>query len=99
MSQEEVISKVKEAVEEDPNKDYIKAIYLFGSVLRGDSTSKSDVDLLFETHKTMSLFKMGGMQYRLEKKLGRKVDFVPKNSVIPQLKKEIITGAKKIYEG
>lgn len=98
MSQEEIISKIREVVEEDPNKDYIKAIYLFGSFSRGDETNNSDVDLLFETHKTMSLFKMGGMQYRLEEKLGRKVDFVPKNSVIPQLKEEIISGAKKIYE-
>ena len=58
----------------------------------------SDVDLLFEMKKTMSLFQIGGMQYNLEQILGKKVDFVDKDSVIPQLRDKIIPGAKKIYE-
>lgn len=98
MSQEEIISKVRETIETDPSKDYIKAIYIFGSYLHGNFTKDSDVDLLFETRKTMGLFKIGGMQYRLEQELGKKVDFVEKDSVIPQLRDKIITGAKKIYE-
>lgn len=98
MSREEIATKVKEVVESDPNKDYIKAIYIFGSYLHGDAKKDSDVDLLYETKKTMSLFESGGMQYRLEQKLGRKVDFIPKSSVIPQLKDKIIPEAEKIYE-
>lgn len=98
MSQEEIISKVRETIESDPNKDYIKSVSLFGSYLNGNVKKDSDVDLLFEMRKTMSLFQIGGIQYRLEQKLGRKVDFVEKNSVILQLKDIIIPGAKKIYE-
>lgn len=98
MSQEEIITKVKEAVEADPNKDYIKSISLFGSFLHGDAGGKSDVDLLYETRKTMSLFKIIDLKYNLAKKLGRKVDLVDRDSVIPQLKDKIIPGAKKIYE-
>lgn len=98
MSQKEIIQKVKETVESDPSRDYIKAIYIFGSFLHGNAKRDSDVDLLYETKRTMSLFQSGGMQYRLERKLGRKVDFVPKKSVIPQLKDKIIPEAKKIYE-
>ena len=98
MSQEEIIAKVREAIEEDPNKDYIKSISLFGSFLRGDFTEKSDIDLMYETYKTMSLFQSGGLQYRLQEKLGKKVDFVPKNSLIHQLRDKIISEAKVIYE-
>lgn len=98
MSQEEIITKVKEVVESDPNKDYIQSISLFGSYLYGNNRPDSDIDLLFEMRKTMSLFQIGGMHYRLEQKLGRKVDFVEKDSVILQLKDKIIPGAKKIYE-
>ena len=98
MSQKEIAKKVKEAIESDPNKDYIKSIYLFGSYLHGDAKKDSDIDLLYETKKTMSLFQIGGTQYRLEQVLGCKVDFVSKNSVIRQLRDKIIPGAKKIYE-
>lgn len=98
MSQEEIISKVKETIESDPSKDYIQSVSLFGSYLYGKNRPDSDIDLLFEMRKTMSLFRIGGMQYRLEQKLGKKVDFVEKDSVIPQLKDKIIPGAKKIYE-
>ena len=98
MSQKEIITKIKEAINSDPNKDYIKSISLFGSFLHGDANPNSDIDLLFEMRKTMSLFQIGGVQYNLEKALDRKVDLVEKNSVIPQLKDKIILGAKKIYE-
>lgn len=98
MSKEEIISKVKEAIEEDPNKDNIRSISLFGSFLNGNEGVDSDVDLLYETRETMSLFQIAAMRHQLEQKLGRKVDFVNKDSVIPQLKEEIITTAKKIYE-
>lgn len=98
MGQEEIISKVREAIEDDPNKDYIQSIYLFGSFLHGDADKDSDVDLLYKTRKTMSLFEIGGMHHRLEVKLGRKVDFVPRNRVINQLKEKILSEAIKVYE-
>lgn len=97
MIQEQIITKVREVIKSDPNKDYIKSIYLFGSYLHGNAKKNSDIDLMFEMKKTMSLFQIGGIQYRLEQVLGHKVDFVPKNSIIKQLKDKIIPGAKKIY--
>ena len=98
MTQEVLKQKIIETVETDPNRDYIQSISLFGSYLHGNEKKDSDIDLLFEMRKTMSLFQIGGMHYRLEQKLGRKVDFVEKGSIIPQLKDRIISGAKKIYE-
>jgi len=90
--------KIIEAVKTSPYRDYIQSISLFGSYLHGTEKNDSDIDLLYETRKTMSLFEIGGMKYRLERKLGHKVDLVPKNSVIPQLRDKIIPGAQKIYE-
>lgn len=89
---------VHEVMNEEPDATKIKSVSLFGSYLRGDNRPDSDVDLLFEMRKTMSLFEIGGIQYRLQEKLGRSVDFVEKDSVIPQLKDEIYSNAKKIYE-
>ena len=90
--------KIIEAVKTSPYRDYIQSISIFGSYLHGTEKPDSDIDLLYETRKTMSLFEIGGMKYRLERKLGHKVDLVPKNSVIPQLQDKIIPEAQKIYE-
>ena len=98
MSQEEIATKVKEAVEEDPNRDYIQSISLFGSYLNGDENQGSDIDLLFEMRKTMSLFKIFAIQHRLEQKLGCKVDLIEKESLDKYIKNDILAEAKKIYE-
>ena len=64
----------------------------------GNFTSDSDVDLCFEMNKTMSLFRIGDTQYRLEQKLGRKVDFIEKDSLDKYIKNDILQEAEMIYE-
>lgn len=98
MSQKEIISKIKEVIESDPNREYIKNISLFGSYLYGKENKDSDVDLLFEMRKTMSLFEILDVQFNIEKKLGRKVDFIEKNSLDKYIKNDILKEAKLIYE-
>jgi len=98
MSKEEIAKKVKETIESDSNGDYIQSVSLFGSFLRGTEDQNSDIDLLFEMRKTMSLFKISALQRRLENKLGRKVDFLEKNSLDKYLKDEILVEAQEIYE-
>ena len=98
MSQEEIISKVKEAIESDPDKDYIQSISLFGSFLHGNAKPDSDVDLFFEQRKAMGYFKLFDIQYRLEKKLGHEVDLIPKESIDKYIRDEVIAEGRKIYE-
>jgi len=98
MTQEILEQKIIKAVKSSPYRDYIQSISLFGSYLHGDETRDSDIDLLYKARKTMSLFQIGGLRYQLERTLGRKVDLVPKDSVIPQLKDKILPEAKTIYE-
>lgn len=98
MNKEQIKQAVAEVVESDPSRDAIRRVSLFGSYLHGDNRSDSDVDLLFESNRRLSLFKIGGLQYRLEQRLGRKVDFVPKNSLIPQLRDKVLPEAETIYE-
>lgn len=91
---QQIITKV---MNEEPDAAKVKNVSIFGSFLHGDNHLDSDIDLLFEMEQPMSLFEIGGVQYRLEQELGTKVDFVEKGSVIPQLKDKIIPVAKKIY--
>jgi predicted nucleotidyltransferase len=58
---------------------------VFGSIVRGENTSQSDVDLLVEMQEGVSLFGLAGFGYETEKLLGVPVDVVPL-SVLPQVK-------------
>ena len=49
---------------------------VFGSVARGEADRESDIDFLVEMEPGRSLFDLGGLQYELEKLLGRPVDVV-----------------------
>ena len=66
-------------------KHGISRIYVFGSVARGESTPRSDVDFLVEMQEGTSLFGAAGFSYETEKLLGIAVDVMPA-SVLSQLK-------------
>ncbi len=59
----------------------VKEINLFGSYVRGEETSVSDVDILVEFEKPIGL-KIVDLKDYLERILGIKVDVVSKKAVI-----------------
>lgn len=98
MTQEILKQKIIEAIESDPNKDAVKSVSIFGSYLHGTQKVNSDIDLLLELEKTVSLFTLAEIQLNLEEKLGIKVDLVEKESLSKYLKPRILKEAKKVYE-
>lgn len=62
----------------------ITRILLFGSVARGESTTRSDLDFLVEMHEGASLLGIGGFAYEVEQIFGVPVDVIP-ISVLPSL--------------
>jgi len=70
------------------NKYHIKNIGLFGSIVRGDTTSKSDVDILVEFEKPIGL-DFVSLADELEEILGVKVDLVTPNAIKPRMFKYI----------
>jgi uncharacterized protein len=70
---------------------------LFGSVLRGDASPESDVDLLVE-------FKPGAKSFDafmaladlLEERLGRRVELVTAEALSPFIGPKILAGAKDV---
>ena len=54
---------------------------LFGSFARGDEKAESDVDILVNFKKPISLFDHAGIEIDLENKTGRKVDLVTERSL------------------
>ncbi len=58
----------------------VSAAWLFGSIARGEERSNSDIDLMVEMNKDKkySMFDLLDIAYRIESKIGRKVDLVEK---------------------
>lgn len=98
MTKQEIKEKIRRAVKNDPNKEYIKSVSLFGSYLHGDYKKNSDIDLLVAVKNGATLFTLAGIQINFEEYLGKKVDLVEKGSLSRHFKKEVLAEAEKIYE-
>jgi uncharacterized protein len=71
-------------------------VRIFGSFARGEQRVRSDVDLLVDLPKKMSLWGLAGLKNSLEDALGRKVDLVQAHLVKPALKKYILADARPL---
>ena len=67
----------------------IKVVEIFGSYARGEQQSGSDIDLLIEICKPISLLELVGAEMYLSEILGVKVELVPKRSVREEARKTI----------
>lgn len=97
MGKDQLKEQVVEAIESTPDKAAIKSVSLFGSFLHGNNTENSDIDLILDLAKPIGLFTFVGIQQHLEKKLGRKVDLVTRNSLSRFIRDKITREAEKIY--
>lgn len=69
---------------------------LFGSCARGEASEKSDVDMLVEIKRSISLFDFVGLKLKLEEVLGREVDLVEYSAIKPLLRESILSQEVKI---
>lgn len=87
------ISKNRQAILDIALRHGAKHVRLFGSIARGTSTEKSDVDLLVSMEPGSSLLDIIAIKQDLEDLLGRKVDVVTESSISPYIKEEILREA------
>jgi len=75
----------------------VRTLAVFGSVAKGKSTARSDVDVLIDFDAKRGLFGFVGLKSFLEKILGCEVDLVTKNALHPALRKRILHEAKHVF--
>lgn len=68
----------------------VKRVGLFGSCVRGEIKEDSDIDILVEIGKDISLLDFVGIKIEIEETLGRKVDLVEYSTIKPLLKERIL---------
>lgn len=68
----------------------VKTIGIFGSVVRGEPNSQSDIDVLVEFQPPIGLFKFLELEELLSERLGSKVDLVSKKALKPEIGRSIL---------
>lgn len=71
-------------------KNDVSMIGIFGSMARGETTEKSDVDLLVRFGKKKSLLALVRLDRELSTALGRKVDLLTESAISPYLRDRIL---------
>jgi len=87
---ESQIEKYKEILLEILKKHEVKKASLFGSIVREEMTTDSDIDLIIEFKGDKSLLDLAALQIELEEILRLKVDILTYNSIHPLLKDQIL---------
>ncbi len=94
------LQKIKEIIRQDKKQlktDYkVNKIGIFGSYIRGEAKSKSDLDILVEFTEPIGLFKFMDLEEHLHKKLQVKIDLVSKKALRPYIGKYILKEVKYI---
>jgi len=69
---------------------------VFGSVLRGDDTDGSDLDLLVDPLPGTTLFDLGGLQFELEELLGVPVDVLTPGDLPLKFRAHVLSEARPV---
>ena len=82
-------------------KNRVKSLAVFGSMLRAEFRSDSDIDVLveFERDAKVGFLAMGRMQRELTAIFQRQVDLVPRDGLKPVIREAILTSAEVLYAG
>ncbi len=87
----------------EPEKDAlhakgVTALYLFGSVARGDATPSSDVDLIvdYDPNSSFNLFDLSSVHQRLSDRLGVNVDVVTRDGIHRRIRDRVLREAVRV---
>ena len=75
----------------------VSSLAVFGSVARNESTQQSDIDLLVDFDRDVSLFHLFEIQHRLEEIIGvPKIDLIQRGAIHPALREQILSEAVNV---
>jgi predicted nucleotidyltransferase len=76
----------------------VEELSVFGSVVRGESTARSDVDVLYVLAPDAKLgFAINRLEDELSELFGRPVDLVAKKALQRLLRRDVVAEAQTLY--
>jgi predicted nucleotidyltransferase len=93
------VSVPKESLERFCQQYQVRRMALFGSVLRDDFHSDSDIDVLvvFDPSARVTFMTLGRMKRELSALFDRNVDLVPQEGLKPAIREAVIASAEEVY--
>jgi predicted nucleotidyltransferase len=89
----------KDQIAQFCEKHHIRRLSIFGSALRDDFTTESDVDVLveFDPLHIPGLIRLAGMEIELSEIIGRKVDLRTAQELSRYFRQEVVESAELQY--
>ena len=92
------LAKYQKKIAKVAKANHVSYLALFGSYARGEQRKNSDVDLLVEFNKPISLIHLIHTEHELEDTIGKKVDLVTKAGLSKYIKPYIQDDLTTLYE-
>lgn len=96
MRPSEALQSHREAVRQIVLRHRAQNVRVFGSVLRGEDTDNSDLDLLIEPTPETTLMDIGAIRYELRKLLGVPVDVVTPKALPDHIREQVLSDAMPV---
>lgn len=93
---DEIKSILREHKQELRQKYGVKETGLFGSYVRGEQKVTSDIDIVADFEKPISLLELVGVEIYLSEILKAKVDLIPREDIREELKESILKEIVKV---
>ena len=91
-----IVSILKQNLPKYKQQYYVQSLELFGSFVRKQQTSNSDLDILVTFSETPSIFKFIELEEAMSSLLDLKVDLVMKSSLKPNISQRILAEAHPV---
>ena len=86
----------REAIRRIALSHRVTNVRVFGSVVHGDDTEGSDLDLLVEPTKETTMMDIGAIQFELKQLLGIPVDVLTPNALPAKFRGQVIAEAQSV---
>ncbi len=93
MKPSEVLNVHREAVRQVVASHHALNVRVFGSVVRGEDTESSDLDLLIDPTQETTLMDLGAIRYKLRTLLGVPVDVLTPNALPASFRERVLAEA------
>jgi hypothetical protein len=96
MKPSHILARHKAAVRQIVERHNARNARVFGSVLHGEDTEESDLDILVDPTEETTLFDLGAIQVELVELLGIEVDLLTPASLPDRWKERVLSEARAI---
>ena len=90
------LQRYRERIREIALSHRVTNVRVFGSVLSGEDTDDSDLDILVEPTEDATLFDIGAIQYELSELLGINVDVLTPGALPDRFRQQVLDEARKV---